>query len=282
MVVSLPEKTLEHWASLYLTYRYRSHASLWWPAHGEDVHVGYLPPRSGKAVQLELKTTYLNARGDVHEVRVSLEQLDKYLRRSHWMRPFYVFPIPDWIGTLESAATANKVSVTELGFSRSDAMSLRPWWFARWLVALTTDEVAEILLTQLAAYRAGGGSRATLVTVDFSSGHRVTRWGDGRSHNVIAWQDLWTQLDGCGRSSWPQIVRLPSLFMERRARVRHADVFGLLANGAGMDGEFTTLGSTGEGTFEPLPEQQSREDRPALPDMGDAEPDHRIVVFLRM
>ena len=68
MVVSIPEKTLEHWASIYLTYRYHSHAALWWPAHGEDVNVGNLPPTPGKAVQLELKTTYLNSSGTVHQV----------------------------------------------------------------------------------------------------------------------------------------------------------------------------------------------------------------------
>jgi hypothetical protein len=55
--VSVPEKTLEHWSSQYLTYRYRSKAALWWPASREDINVRWLPNRPGKAVQLELKTT---------------------------------------------------------------------------------------------------------------------------------------------------------------------------------------------------------------------------------
>lgn len=91
MVVSVPEKTLEHWASIYLTYRYRSHAALWWPTSGEDIHVGYLSPYAGKAVQLELKTTTLSSSGDVHGVQIDLWQLDNYLARPHHRRPFYVF-----------------------------------------------------------------------------------------------------------------------------------------------------------------------------------------------
>lgn len=55
--VSVPEKTLEHWASQYIMYRYRAQASLWWPATGQDIDVSLLPAEPGKAVQLELKTT---------------------------------------------------------------------------------------------------------------------------------------------------------------------------------------------------------------------------------
>ncbi len=105
MVVSLPEKTLEHWASIYLTYRYRSHAALWWPTFGEDIHVGYLSTNAGKAVQLELKTTTLSSNGAVHDVQIDLLQLANYRARPHHLRPFYVFPLPHWTGTLEAAAT---------------------------------------------------------------------------------------------------------------------------------------------------------------------------------
>src|SRR4051794_13240487 len=165
MVVSVPEKTLEHWASLYLTYRYRSHASLWWPAHGEDINFGYLPTRPGKAVQLELKTTYLNAAGHVHTVKVDLAQLDRYLKRPHCSRPFYVFPMPHWVDTLESASAAAGIPVTEAGFSRSNAFSRKSWWFAHWMVALTTDHVAQIVSTNLAGFRASGTpSESKLVT----------------------------------------------------------------------------------------------------------------------
>ena len=48
--VSVPEKTLEHWSSQYITYRYPSQAALWWPASGEDINVGCLPARPGMIV----------------------------------------------------------------------------------------------------------------------------------------------------------------------------------------------------------------------------------------
>lgn len=280
MVVSVPEKTLEHWASLYLTYRYRSHASLWWPVSGEDIHVGYFPARSGKAIQLELKTTTLNSAGDVHEVKISLWQLEKYLHRPHWERPFYVFPMPHWKDTLEVAATAAGLPVTEAGFSRSNFGASKPWWFAQWMVALTTDQVAQIMNAQLIRYRAGGTASAALVRYDLRTGRRVTTWGDAKPHRTIPWQTLWTRLDECGRSSWPQVVRVPwRLIEEREEVVRHSDLSSLLSNAAAMDGELVTLGSTGDGIFEPIEEGRGRDDVGADgPD--DEQLEHRMAVFL--
>jgi hypothetical protein len=54
--VSVPEKTLEHWASLCVAYRYRSLAAQWWPVNGVDIDLQALPTQPGKAIQLELKT----------------------------------------------------------------------------------------------------------------------------------------------------------------------------------------------------------------------------------
>jgi hypothetical protein len=54
--VSVPEKTLEHWASLCVAYRYRSLAAQWWPVNGVDIDLQALPAQPGKAIQLELKT----------------------------------------------------------------------------------------------------------------------------------------------------------------------------------------------------------------------------------
>jgi len=72
--VSAPEKTLEHFSSLYLTYRYRSQVSLWWPTCGEDIDLQMLPTTPAKAVQLELKTTTPAGTGR-HDVNVDLGQL---------------------------------------------------------------------------------------------------------------------------------------------------------------------------------------------------------------
>jgi hypothetical protein len=37
--VSVPEKTLEHWSSQYVMYRYQAKAALWWPTSREDIDV---------------------------------------------------------------------------------------------------------------------------------------------------------------------------------------------------------------------------------------------------
>lgn len=277
MVVSLPEKTLEHWASIYLTYRYRSHAALWWPTSGEDVHVGYLSSYVGKAVQLELKTTTLSTKGDVHTVQIDLWQLDNYLARPHHLRPFYVFPIPHWTGTLEAAASTAGQPVVEFGLRRSSSHATKPWWFASWTVAMTTDHVAAALNTQLAKYHAGGTSKASLVRFGLKTGAGATTWADGKPHRTIPWQSLWTDLDECGRPSWPQILRVPASLVRSGTPLPHADIRDLLAEARNGDGELVTLGSTGEGTFELVDEPSGyRDDLPG----GDERIDHRIAVFL--
>jgi hypothetical protein len=123
--VSVPEKTLEHWSSQYLAYRFRSKAALWWPATGQHLDVAWLPRRPGKAVQLELKTTTVAGAG-LHDVSVDLGQLWEYRQRSLGRQPFYVFPRADWRGELASAAKAHGLPVTELAFRRSGPA----WWFA--------------------------------------------------------------------------------------------------------------------------------------------------------
>jgi hypothetical protein len=143
-IVSVSEKTLEHWASQYINHRFRTHAALWWPATGQDIDVSWLPARPGKAVQLELKTTAVTG-ADTHEVRVDLGQLESYRRLPLGQQPFYVFPWPDWPGKLEDNAATWGPPVTELAFSRSGT----DWWFAHWMVAMTTRHVAEVLDEEL-------------------------------------------------------------------------------------------------------------------------------------
>lgn len=251
MVVSIPEKTLEHWASIYLTYRYRSKASLWWPARGEDIYIGNLPPVPGKAVQLELKTTTLNPNGDVHKVKIDLGQLERYSVLPHFLQPFYVFPMPRWIDTLENATAAVGIPVSELGFSRADSLSAKSWWFANWMVALPTSRVGNILATEVAAYKGGGAGNADLVTISYKTGRRARpMWADRQSHRTIPWQSLWTRLEGCGAASWPQVAQLPSWISADRTRVDHRELRSLLADSQfDQEDDLTTWGSDGEGGF---------------------------------
>lgn len=283
MVVSVPEKTLEHWASIYLTYRYRSKASLWWPARGEDIYIRSLPSVPGKAVQLELKTTTLNEKGDVHRVKIDLDQLDHYLALPHWLQPFYVFPMPHWTSKLENATAAVGLPASEVGFSRVDALSPKAWWFANWMVALPASEVGQILTKQMAAFKAGGRDYADLVTTSFKTTDRPSKpaWADGLQHRTIPWRTLWTRLEECGAASWPQMVLLPSSIMARRTSVHHADIRSLLADARGVQqSDLVVWGSTGDGTFDPITDVGEVADRPAA---GDANGnDWRIAVGMSL
>ncbi|MEV6283479.1 hypothetical protein [Kribbella sp. NPDC051770] len=140
MTVSVPEKTLEHWSSQYLNYRYRAKASLWWPAYGQDIDFGWLPRRPGKAVQLELKTTTV-AGPMRHDVHIKLLQLWNYLCLPLSKQPFYAFPRPTWGGILAEAATKSGVVASTLAFQRSGP----DWWFAEWMVVMSARDVARVL-----------------------------------------------------------------------------------------------------------------------------------------
>lgn len=95
-VRSIPEKTLEHWTSIYLCNRF-THAALWWPAFGEDV-LTEMPQLAasgpGTTIALELKTT--EARDGRHVLEIDTRQLKAYLDPPSGppLPVFYVFPLP--------------------------------------------------------------------------------------------------------------------------------------------------------------------------------------------
>jgi hypothetical protein len=221
---SVPEKTLEHWSSQYVAYRYRSKAALWWPASGADVEFEQLPKRPGKIIQIELKTTEVVGRG-IHEVEVDLGQLWEYCRRPVGHQPFYAFPRPhaDWHGDLRVAVQPD-LSVTDLGYSRSGK-----WWFANWMVVLTTQQVAGVLAEPLAAHGSRRrGVRARLV--HFASGSDPL-WGAGaewRDPGAVRWLDFWTMIDSCGRPEWPQVIRLPLRLTGRLRDLDYREITTLL------------------------------------------------------
>lgn len=178
--VSVPEKTLEHWSSLYLTYRYRSQVSLWWPTRGEDIDLQMLPTTPGKALQLELKTTAPAGTG-LHDLNVDLGQLWEYSHKPLGRQPFYAFPRPDWDGNLVVVAKAKhpRKEVTELAFRRSGPQ----WWFAEWMVVLTTRQVADVLRRELKRTwltNARQREAASPVRREQSREHRMGRSGFAR------------------------------------------------------------------------------------------------------
>ena len=220
--VSVPEKTLEHWATLCVAYRYRSLAAQWWPVNGVDIDIQALPAQPGKAIQLELKTITPAGHG-CHKVNVDLGQLWEYSQKPLARQPFYAFPRPHWDGELGAAARADGQDVTELAVQRSKA----GWWFGDWMVVMTTQQVAGVLRQELDAYhRRDRGVKRCLVQFDISNPGKPV-WGDPASSvppsEVLNWTQFWPELDECGRDEWPQLIRLPRLILGRRPKPRHWD-----------------------------------------------------------
>jgi len=282
--VSVPEKTLEHWASQYVTYRYRSKAALWWPTGGEDIDVRWLPARPGKAVQLELKTTTVAGAG-LHDVLVDLGQLWQYRQRRLGNQPFYAFPWPDWRGELIAAATAGGRPVTELAFARSGP----GWWFADWMVVLTAAQVATALHTELAAHgTATRGKKERLVRFDLrhSRARPVVTWGSGTTPPAaVCWRDFWPALEQCGRAGWPQLIMLPARLSRPQDHYPRSQVIRLLreaadavASGEWDGGDLVTLEPDGEGNYQvsPAPDDEPRD----LQDVAGGVEDHRQLGFL--
>ena len=288
--VSVPEKTLEHWSSQYVIYLYRSKAALWWPASGQDIDVRWLPARPGKAVQLELKTTTV-VRPGVHDVMVDLGQLWEYRNRRPGWQPFYAFPRPDWKGDLAVEALAGGRAVTELAFARSGS----GWWFADWMVVLTTAQVAAILRRDLAAdgsERRGPKRRLVRFEVSHSGATTTVKatWGSRKNPaaapQVIRWRDFWPTLDQCGQAGWPQLIRLPRRLIDFKRAYPHQEVVWMfraeedvLSGGPDINEPFVTLEPGADGNYQVTEDPSGGFDRSAADAAGRSE-DHRLVVFL--
>lgn len=284
-LVSVPEKTLEHWASLYVTYRYHSNAALWWPASGEDIDFRCLPNRPGKAVQLELKTTKVAGAG-LHDVRVDLGQLWEYRQRPLGHQPFYVFPWPDWHGNLAAAADAKGRPVTELAFRRGG----RGWWFADWLVLLTAAQVAAVLCKELADHGSRDrGSTERLVRFDLKNS-QVT-WGSGAAvrPSVVRWLDFWAALEQCGEAGWPQLIQLPARIVRDKGPYLPSEAARMLRQAAAFDSrewgrELVRLEPDEDGNYQIAPAPVGHPGEPRADMTGDDGTDevydNRQIVFL--
>lgn len=280
--VSVPEKTLEHWASQYIAYRFRGRAAMWWPTLGEDIDMDLFPAKSGKMVQLELKTT--TPGGRYQDVKVDLGQLWSYQSRPLGRQPFYVFPRPAWEGGLVEFSRRNGKAPAELGLARSG----RGWWFADWMVVLTTVEVCEVLAGPLRDHASPSrGKHERLVRFDPITG--LAEWGsDGsapRPSGLRNWRDFWDRLVGCGEANWPQLVRLPVIAIGHDRQIRHEQIAQVFQRGleqAGSDRDLVTLAPDGAGGYRT---DDSDGTAPGISDV-DAQTDrsgfddHRIVLFL--
>lgn len=287
-LVSVSEKTLEHWSSQYVAYRYKSHAALWWPSVGEDINIRWLPTKPGKAIQLELKTTTV-AGIDLHDVMIDLGQLWEYRKRPLAHQPFYAFPWPDWQGQLATAANEKGVQITDLAFSRSGP----DWWFAQWMVVVTAAQVADVLKNELAAHGCGKRkSKKRLVRFDLSRAPAERPiWGSGTpAPEVNRWLDFWTELERCGKAGWPQLIWLPaSLIQAKQLRGRsytRSQVNRLLRQARSQTtlddqdhDEYLALTPEEDGNYRIAAESTGDVPEPEPADVGEVN-DHRQVVFL--
>jgi hypothetical protein len=201
---SIPEKTLEHWTSIYLSNRFPNGA-LWWPTVGEDV-LAELPRLAasgpGKTLALELKTTV--ARGTDHVLEIDTQQLGRYLKPPGGppLPLYYVFPTPRWTGPLTSRSGTSPAALT--GSSAAPPAWWRqrvgPAWFGDWLYVMSARSVAAALPS---GWNAPHRTRATLFTLN--SAHLVggvPAWasllGQGMSWRPMRWKRFWTVVARCG------------------------------------------------------------------------------------
>lgn len=201
---SVPEKTLEHWASIYLASRFPNGA-MWWPTSGEDVLVE-LPRLAasgpGKTLALELKTT--EATGAGHVLWIDARQLDRYLNPPFGppLPVYYVFPVPHWTGPLTSrsgttpAAPAAMTAVPPEWWRRRVGWP----WFGDWLYVMSAQSLSEALPPTWATL-----SKARARLFALSTSHTVGGMPNWTSlfartptATPMAWTSFWRAVTRCG------------------------------------------------------------------------------------
>jgi len=290
---SVPEKTLEHWASIYLAYRFRSHVGLWWPTLGEDIDILHLPSRPGKALQLEMKT--VEAKAETHTLHIDASQLRTYMAKPSWQQPFYVFPWPWWTGEFRKALVTRGVAETEAGFSRVDQL-LPNAWFANWLVVMAAKDVSAILASDPSA-----GRHKTLIQFDMNT--REATWVPSSAHpttipistpkgptgftDPVDWRSFWAQVSHCGGGA-STLLRLPHSEV-RGETITRPELSAILAKLAATPtgsttadgGRLVSLTTTGrDEDWSVLSQSLAVQQVNTPPPYGVTENEHVIGVFL--
>ena len=220
---SLPEKTLEHWISTYVQYRYRSNASLWWPTQGEpDITVG--DGRLGKSFGLEVKTAQPTSANSVkHDVEINLVQLN--LNMTQMTAYYYVIPLPPWAGSLERRVSRPWLGGTprsDLGFKRSDEK-----WFGKWVIVVSA-------LDLFRAYGSPASQEKHFKVLRYDSATRETLWTPSAtpipSGHISSWSDFWRLMEKCGSDWMPAQFTVPARPGPSVGRVTRDDLVRLLVN----------------------------------------------------
>jgi hypothetical protein len=165
--VSLPEKTLEHWASIYISNRFPG-ANVWWPTQGDDIALDLFTAaasaiRPSQLLVLEIKTsTWLGPRRG-HQVNIDTAQLSDYLRRigprGLTLPAYYVFPAPHWDGPIVPPAPtygapgSRPLPLRVSTVANGDVTDPTTWWrrrsgdqwFGHWTYVMPATQVAASL-----------------------------------------------------------------------------------------------------------------------------------------
>jgi hypothetical protein len=211
---SIPEKTLEHWSSIYLSNRFPD-GSLWWPSSGEDV-LTELPRLAatgpGKTLALELKTT--EAVGSNHELSIDVHQLERYLNPPSGppLPVYYVFPVPHWTGPLTSLQGRTPGAPGETATTPPEWWRQRVgWpWFGEWVYVMSAQTVSSALPSDWRTRR-----RVKLFTLSTSDTpgtrpawkHLLARMPPTAP---IPWKPFWTDVTSCGPLDGVRWLTLPS------------------------------------------------------------------------
>lgn len=211
MPVSVPEKTLEHWLSIHLTYRYRAKVSLWWPSSREDISVSNLPLVPGKQFWLEVKTVTWRASAGVHSLKVNLWQLAKYgdpARNPMGVPDYYVFPAPPFDGHMTDPGLAWLAGRDKswFGFQSKSGDD----WFARWTWVIPGRELRRLLTTELANWSASGGDKRAQFEIASVAGGGLTWVVPPAKSGLLTWHNFLELMDTCGRRGWGSLMATPS------------------------------------------------------------------------
>lgn len=218
MMRSLPEKTLEHWVSLYLASRF-PRAEQWWPSAGEDITLELAASAGGpgKVLMLELKVPEVTPAG--YALSIEVAQLQNYLSRR--LPVFYVIPMPFWCGSLGGTKRYSSQWPGHIpgghgpeGWWRRRAQEE---WFGYWTYVLPANGVAaQINMTRTRSILYSGQPDPYLT----GSGLRGAQ----------AWLDFWWSVQRCGpaeASRWrirrllePPFLEISDLLDDRRLNAR--------------------------------------------------------------
>jgi hypothetical protein len=219
MSVSVPEKTLEHWLSIHLSYRYKAKASLWWPVSGEDISVADLPATPGKQFWLEVKTVTWKPKPGVHSLRINLWQLWKYGDSAHnpaCIPDYYVFPIPPFDGHITDPGLAwlGGRGKSSIGYESKVGAD----WFARWTWVIPGAALRTRLASELATWSASGMDTKKTFEIATIAGGSI-RWTSGLAGiDRLLWHEFLDLTEACGKAGWGALLATPKHSQRKRSR----------------------------------------------------------------